>query len=172
MPKIEAIPLNDPERSLPALFRHAFAARTMLEKVWDDETAFQGIKLQPEDTPSRGQCGVSSVWFSRHLARQGVTAYFTEGLIAINDFTDEHVWVEVRGLGPEPYVADITSDQYRTMHGTAVHVGHYGDELVCDYRPQEHFDPYNIPHKKLMARYALLESKIARLPRRHQLKVR
>lgn len=170
MPKIEPIPLGDADRALPSLFRHALAARTMLEKVWDDKTAFQGIELQPEDTPSRGQCGVSSVWFSRHLAKQGVEAYLTEGYMAINDFTDEHVWVEVRGLGPEPYVTDLTSDQYRTIHGTTVHVGQYGDELVCNYRPQEYFDPFTIPHKKLMARYALLESKIAQLPRRHRLR--
>lgn len=99
-------------------------------------------------------------------------AYFTEGLMAINGGTDEHVWIEARNIASEPYVIDITSDQYRTIHGTKVHIGVYGDEHINNYRPREYFDPFNIPHKKLMARYALMETKIAKLPRRHQLRVK
>jgi len=172
MPRLERIPIDDPTRAMPVVFRHALAARAMLEKVWDNQTAYQGIELTPEDALSRGQCGVSAVWLGRHLVAQGVEAYLTEGLMAINGNTDEHVWVEARNIAPEPYIIDITSDQYRTIHGSAVHVGMYGDELVSDYRPQEYFEPFSVPHKKLMARYALMESKIARLARRHQLRVK
>lgn len=172
MSRLERINIDDPSGALPAVFRHALAARTLLEKVWDHETAYQGIELTADDAVSRGQCGVSTVWLGRHLAAQGVEAYFTEGLMAINGGTDEHVRVEARNIAPEPYIIDITSDQYQTIHGATVHVGAYGDDHISNYQPQEFFDPFAVPHKKLMARYALMESKIARLPRRHRLRVK
>lgn len=170
MPKLEPIPTHNNQPSLGALFRHAMAARTMLEKAWDDQTAYQGITLTPEDAPSRGQCGVSAVWLGRHLLAQGVDTYFTEGTMNLNNQTDEHVWLEVRNVGSEPLVVDITSDQYQTIHGTTVHLGVYSDEHIGGYYPREYFSPLDIPHKKLMARYALLEANISRLPRRHRIR--
>lgn len=170
MPKLERIPIGEPGRPIGALFRHALAARTMLEKAWDDQTAYQGIELTPQDVPSRGQCGVSAVWLGRHLVNQGVDAYFTEGAMNLNGRADEHVWLEVRNIGTEPQVVDITSDQYRTIHGTSVHVGAYTDEHIGGYYPRAYFSPFDLPHKKLMARYALLELNISRLPRRHRLR--
>lgn len=170
MPKLERIPIHDRKRALPALTRHALAARTMLENVWDEETAFQGIQLQPTDAVSRGQCGVSALWFSRYLVDQRVDAHFVEGTMAINGGGDEHVWVEARNIASQPIVIDVTTDQYQTIHGTKLHIGVYGDEFLNSYEPRLSFEPYSVPHKKLLARYALLQAKIASLPRRHRLR--
>lgn len=157
-----------------ALFEHALAARAMLERAWSDETAYQNIALQPGDPTSRGQCGVSSVWLSRYLLDLGFNAKFTEGLIYVASSTgNEHVWVEVQDELDERLVVDIASDQYQSPLGTAVHVGTYADttETIGRYAPEQYFDPTNIPRKKLMGRYAILESNIANLPRRHRIRV-
>ncbi len=159
--------------SYAALVEYVLSARTMLERVWDDRTAFQGITLQPDDVISRGQCGVSSVWLSRYLLGQGFNAVYTEGKIHIpNDKGDDHVWVEVHGVADEPLVVDLTSDQYQTPWGSPMHVGLYADssEIIGNYTPEYYFNPYEIPRKKLLARYAILEENIARLPRRYQLR--
>jgi hypothetical protein len=167
MVRSESIPKNTPERGVPALFRAALQTRRILERAWDGGTAYQGITLSPDDVPSRGQCGVSSVWAARQLLTNlGVNAQFTEGKIHLGDHTDDHVWVEVHDVAEVPLVVDVTSDQYQSLHGTTVHVGQYGDDPGVSYEPIDHFDPYDIPRKKLMARYALLEQNIARLPRR------
>jgi hypothetical protein len=166
--KLERIPVGDHSRAMPALFRHALATRDMMERAWDDRTAYQGIVLQPDDPISRGQCGVTSTWFSRYLVRQGVDARFTEGTIELTNGRDEHVWVEVHDIADEPLVVDLTSDQYRSVLGTSVHVGHYGSDVIGHYQPKEHFDPFHLPQKKMMARFAILEANIARLPRRQR----
>lgn len=54
MPALERIPVTIPDSALGAMFRHAYEARTMLEKVWDNQTAYQGIEITPEDALSRG----------------------------------------------------------------------------------------------------------------------
>lgn len=98
-----------------ALFQHALDVREMLERAWTNETAYQGIILQPDDPKSRGQCGVSSVLLSRYLLGMGYKTKFTEGLIYVaNGEGDEHVWVEVQNEDEEPLVVDITSDQYNS----------------------------------------------------------
>lgn len=156
------------------VFRHALATRAMLERVWDETTAFQGITLHPDDVPSRGQCGVSSLWLARHLAAQGVDARFVEGKIhLLSGEGDDHVWVEVQS-NSTPTVIDLTSDQYRSILGTSVHTGQYGSETdtIGRYTPEQSFDPGDVPRRKLLARFALLEQKIATLPRRHQVRVR
>jgi hypothetical protein len=156
------------------LFEHALAARQMLEHAWDERTAFQGITLLDSDVPSRGQCGVSSLWLARYLTRQGYDAHYTEGIIHIpNDMNNEHAWVEVRNAAETPIVVDPTSDQYQTPWGSSVHVGVYASEGIIGHYTRDHYhDTFSIPHKRLMARFAILEENIARLPRRKQLHVR
>lgn len=156
------------------VFRHALATRAMLERVWDETTAFQGITLRPDDVPSRDQCGVSTLWLARHLLDQGVETRFVEGKIhLLSGNGDDHVWVEAR-LNDTPTVIDLTSDQYQSILGTSVHMGQYGSEAdtIGRYTPEQYLDPYDVPRRKLMARYALLEQKIAMLPRRHRLRVK
>lgn len=165
MPKLEQIPKHDPERGVPILLQHVLAARRLLEHTWDDKTAFQGITLTPEDKIPRGQCAVSSVYLARQLTQAGATAFYTEGKIHLDGKTDDHVWVEVRGVAEHPLIADVTPDQYQNILGTTVHVGPYGEKPGVVYEPTEYCEPYDIPHKKLMARYVLLEQKISRLQR-------
>lgn len=148
-----------------ALFDRALAARALLEtKGWTRETAYQGIEIYPDDPISRGQCGVSSVWLARALHEVGFDAVFTEGKIYVADHVNgsEHVWVEVRNVGDEPLVVDITSDQYKSPLGSPVHVGVYMDdsEIIGRYTPESYCDPYEVPRKKLMGRYAILEANI------------
>lgn len=162
-----------PEKNTYAyLFEYALATREFLEQhAWSNETAYQDIVLSSHDTASRGQCGVSSLWLARSLAKQGFNSMFTEGKIHIpNNKGNDHVWVEVRDAIEEPLVIDITSDQYQTVWGSPVHVGVYAEynEVVGRYTPEQYFQPDNIPRKKLLGRYALLEAEIDRLPRRHR----
>ena len=159
------------ERRTGEVFRHAMAARAMLERAWSAETAFQGITLTEDDVVSRGQCGVSSLWLARHFDAQGLDASFTEGKIhLLSGEGDEHVWVEVRGVADEPLVVDLTSDQYRSVLGASVHMGMYADshETIGRYTPERRLSPDTVPRSKLLARYAILEQNIARLPRRHR----
>jgi hypothetical protein len=176
MPKFERLSTFPLDRQPGELFRQSMAARAMLERVWDDRTAFQGITLQPDDVPSRGQCGVSSVWYARHLEAQGIDARVTEGKIYVRRFEtgDDHVWVEVHDVTETPLIIDLTSDQYRTPFGATVHMGTYdnSDGIVGKYTPEVQFLPYEVPRKKLMARFALMQENIAHLPRRQQLRAR
>ena len=151
--------------SMHEIFDCAFATRRLLEEAWSDETAFQGIELTPGDVASRGQCGVSSLWICRQLSEQGLDAMYVEGGMPVNSWADEHVWAEVI-VGGRPIIIDLASDQYSNPLGSRVHVGEYSDETFGRYEPSERFDPNNIPRKKLLARYAILESNISNLPRR------
>ena len=171
MPRVEAIPFDNPERSVPVLFEHALVARTMLQRVWSPKTACEGIELHTDDMPSRGQSGVSSLWLARHLVDQGVDAKFIEGMIDLPSQNEDHVWVEVHGLTSEPLVVDLTSDQYRNPHGTRVHLGMYGDSPVGSYQPVDRHEPYDVKRRKLLARYALLKDSIVALPARHRIQV-
>lgn len=147
-----------------ALFDTALQARGLLESAWSAETAFQGIELQPHDMASRGQCGVSSLWLARHLWNQGVDAYFTEGKIHLDELQEDFVWVEVRRPGLLSLVADLASDQFQTPNRTAVHIGTYncGPGTIGCYEPLTHFAPYEIPRRKLLARFAILEKNIGK----------
>ncbi len=153
-----------PERWPMFLFEAAIQARNLLEKAWSPETAFQGIDLAPDDPPSRGQCGVSALWLARHLCKQGVDAHFTEGKIYLDGLEDEYVWVEARRAGTQPLVVDLTSDQYQTPNRTTVHVGNYnsGPGTIGRYEPAHYFSPLEVPRRKLLARFAILEENIAR----------
>lgn len=174
MQRFEAIPSLPPGERMGALFNQAVAARALLERAWDHSTAFQGIELLPTDTPSRGQCGVSGLWYSSFLVDQSVNARLVEGKIYVaNKAGDDHVWVEVDGIADEPLVVDLTSDQYQTVFGTKVHVGTYADSTatVGRYTPEASFHPYNVPMRKLLARYALLEENITQVPKRYHLQI-
>lgn len=159
------------DKQMMEVVHRSMAVRAMLERAWSPATAYQGITLTPEDVPARGQCGVSSLWLARYLAGQGLDAQFTEGKIhLLSGEGDEHVWVEARGVSDEPLVVDITSDQYRSVLGATVHIGKYADndEVIGRYTPENYFDPYAVPRKKLLGRFALLEERLAGLPRRHR----
>jgi hypothetical protein len=156
----------------PTLFNVAVAAREMLEHAWSPDTAYQGIVLQPEDPASRGQCGVSALWLSRYLQGHDIEAYFTEGIIRLDGLSDEHVWVEARKSGKSNQIIDLTSDQYGTVNRALVHVGEYdsGPGTIGSYEPLQYFSPDQVPRRKLLARFAILEANIAKLPRRHRMK--
>jgi len=147
----------------------SLSARRLLEQAWTCETAFQNITILADDAPSRGQCGVSSLWLSRLLVDRGFDAVFTEGKISIpNDMSDEHVWVEVCDEEQKPLVVDLTSDQYKTVWGSPVHIGEYenGRTITGGYTPERRFHPYDVPRKKLLGRLALLEESITELKTR------
>lgn len=141
----------------------------MLEYAWSPETAYQGITYTPEDPPSRGQCGVSSLWLARFLVDKGVDAMFTEGIITIDGRQEDHVWVEVVTEGT-PYVVDLTSDQYATPNGALVHIGQYESDssVPFSYKPEQYFESYEVPRKKLLGRLAILEQIVDQLPRRYK----
>ncbi len=161
---MRASPDIEPEQWPSVIFDTALHARNLLEKTWSPETAFQGIELQPDDVVSRGQCGVSALWLARHLYQQGIDAHFTEGIIKLDNLKDEQVWVEVRRPDMQPLIVDITSDQYQTPNRTAVHVGNYasGPGTIGHYEPLQYFSPFEVPRRKLLARFAILEQNIAR----------
>jgi hypothetical protein len=168
------IDLPTPQRS-GELFRHGLAARSLLERAWDSSTAYQGITLQLDDPASRGQCGVSSLWLAQYLEAQGLNALFTEGAIHLRDNAgDDHVWVEVQDIASEPLVLDITSDQYGSVLGTPVHLGTYSDstETIGHYTVVDQFRPHEVPRKKLLARFALLQERITHVPRKYQLDIK
>lgn len=167
-PNFELLP---DDRWQPQLFEVALHARFMLERVWDEETAYQGIELTPNNVPSRGQCGVSSLWLARYLNRHAVNAFFVEGTLQLDGQAREQVWVEARRARMSAQIIDLASDQYQTRDNTRVHVGMYGQyyDSIGVYDSEDIFHPHDVPRMKLLARYALLEQKIAKLPRRHRM---
>lgn len=152
---------------------HGIAARALLEQAWSPETAYQGITLGAEDVAARGQCGVTSLWFANYLERQGEEAYFVDGTIEIDGYVGEHVWAEAVRPAAGACMIDLTSNQYRTVHGTSVAVTQYGDFNGNGvYTPKQRFKPADVPHGKLRHRYAILEANIAGLSRRQRNKPR
>ena len=172
MKRLERRPVNDPERCMSATCRQALAVRAMLEQVWDETTAFQGITLRPDDKPSRGQCGVSSVWLARFFAEQNLRAQVAEGFVSLKGGCSEdgHVWVNLE-TAAGPLIVDVASDQWGQL-GSIVHVGQYnaGHGDVGKYNLETLLDPLNVPRRKLMKRYGLLDQKVQALPRRKQVK--
>lgn len=150
------------------LFSYAVGARSRLEAVWDGTTALQGLEVKPNDPISRGQCGVASLWIARELADYGCDAVFVEGAILLDlagvTVPDQHCWVEVGLPGDEAKrIVDVTADQYGTLDGSIVFVGISAseDSPQCYVRDSEHVhDPYDIPHRKLLARYTILEARM------------
>jgi len=166
--QFDLMQLSDSLRSA-LLLSEAIDTRLMLEHAWSPETAYQGIALQPKDVPSRGQCGVSSLYYALRMQERGFDMHFVEGVIHIDGYRGEHVWAQEQGNGHEPTAIDLTSDQYRTLRGTSIHIGLYEDHPgIGYYEPVEYFKPDKVPHKKMLARFALLQANIANLPRRHK----
>lgn len=154
------------ELDMAVVFRQAANARTMLERVWDDTTAHHSVVPVGANQPvSRGQCGVSSVWLARYLSGQGYQAFVAEGVATFGRQQDEgYVWVELEDPDPNrPMVVDIASDQFMTLFGTSVHVGFNGDDLPVTYTKEQTFSPFDVPRRKLMARYAILEGRVNNL---------
>lgn len=145
--------------SISTIFDQALRARHQLESAWSSETAYQGITLTPGDPQSRGQCGVSSLWLARTLLAKGYNAQFAEGTLNTGSQEEDFVWVHLEAPSGETLVADVTSDQFQTVHGTGVHVGGYrsGPGIIGSYLLQRTFHPYEVPRKKLLRRFDILE---------------
>ena len=155
---------SDPasEPSMHDIFTIAHEERRRLERVWSHETAHHSVVHQEGEPISRGQCGVSSVWLARRLLEHDYQAQVAEGTIEMDDLHEGFVWVHVTRPNAEPWVVDITSDQFSSMHGVAAHVGGYdcGPGTIGSYALSELFDPYANMHRKLIRRYALLEQRV------------
>lgn len=144
-----------PEISPQELFPFAIDFRATLEqKGWDAQTAFQGLVLTPKDAPSRGQCGVSSVYVARSLFEIGYRdTVFVDGYYNKPSQSEPHCWVQVGGI-----IVDVTSDQFDDT-GSFVFVGHSPSRR---YTADTTSPPFEIPHKKLMVRYNQLEANLKR----------
>jgi hypothetical protein len=137
----------------------------MLERVWSEQTAHHSVRpLSPGVPESRGQCGVSSVFTARYLRLRGYSDFsFAEGTLILGETREEEFcWAENKN--PElAVVVDITSDQFATQWGSKVYtgledapnpLGGFYDDMR--FRATERFDPFDIPRRKLMGRYAIL----------------
>lgn len=167
-PNLSEVP---PELFVNTLVNESEAMRTMLAYIWNDETRYQGIEPRADDTPSRGQCGVSSLKLSRHLGAHAgdlVNISFVEGLTQSEGLNDELVWAEAVREGMPPLAVDITHDQYRTLQGQGlhVHVGPYekAPENLGRYVAHERYSPWQVPRKKLLRRFGIMENRIRHLP--------
>jgi len=154
------------EPSMPEVFAVAMDARRLLEHAWSDATAHHSVEPSPDNPPSRGQCGVSSVWLARKLITLGYDAQVAEGTLEMDGLDEGFVWVHVARGDELPWVADVTCDQFGSINRTPVHVGEYnsGPGLIGAYAMSELFDPYANMHRKLMRRFAILEENIRVLP--------
>jgi hypothetical protein len=155
-----------PAAVTPALLHLVNHAHNVLERAWDEDTAYQGIELADDDPVSRGQCGVSSLWFARYLANLGIAAQYVEGSIRYADFDDpvEMVWVEVRAGGKVKRV-DLTNNQYPSLYRSGWSIDDVThDGTTVSYLESERHSPDNIPHRRLLGRYAILEARVNDLP--------
>jgi hypothetical protein len=86
--------------------------RGSLENVWSDETRYHGTILHGNDHPSKGQCGVSSMYLAKHLQSEGYDVKFCEGNVFFEDGTSilNHCWIKLRKKNTD-YIIDITADQ-------------------------------------------------------------
>jgi hypothetical protein len=92
--------------------------RCLLEGAWSAETIHPGYTTEDgPTTPSRGQCGVTSVWVARELRRKySVEATYCYGTLTIDraqkSIVDHHCWLEIgQWEDPQRIVIDLTCDQ-------------------------------------------------------------
>lgn len=92
--------------------------RQLLEAAWSAETIHPGYATEDgPTTPSRGQCGVTSVWLARTLHTEyEVEATYCYGTLTIErpqlGNVDHHCWLEIgKSDDPSRIVIDLTCDQ-------------------------------------------------------------
>lgn len=155
---------------LMALLQSRYLPR--LQRAWSEQTAHHSVvPLEPDDDSSRGQCGVSSVWTARQLCGEGYEAVVAEGMLQLTpDYFEPYVWVEVARARGGPLVVDVANRQFHELQRDGWYVGQTGqddtDEPVGSFvRPRVYWadtwhNPFDVPRKKLMRRYQLLEEAI------------
>jgi hypothetical protein len=91
--------------------------RLHLQQGWSVETLHPAYRAEPAGgPPSRGQCGVSSVWLARKLRDVGLEATYCYGRMSFEDpaavAVDHHCWLEIGDVNDDGrLVIDVTSDQ-------------------------------------------------------------
>lgn len=92
--------------------------RKRLEAAWSDETKHPGYADHdgPTPTPSRGQCGVSSVWLALEIYNKyEVAPTYCYGKLSVEgagSSVDHHCWLEIGDReDPDRVVIDLTCDQ-------------------------------------------------------------
>lgn len=172
---IEFTEISDCDEWRLALNELAVGARAMLEHVWSPETAYYGIEVSSQVGPSRGQCGVSTIWLSRYLQRHSVDAAFVNGVLILDGEPHEHIWTEAHHAKFGAQVLDLASDQYPSTVTRPVYVGEQTDAYVQPpltarrYIPVRYFAPYRVPYRRLVKRFENLEQAIGALPLRSRI---
>jgi hypothetical protein len=108
--------------------------RKRLEAAWSDETMHPGYTDEDGPAPpSRGQCGVSSVWLALELYdRYEVDPTYCYGKLSVEGVPssiDHHCWLEIGGRDdPHRIIIDLTCDQAEGLEESIL-CGRY-DELI------------------------------------------
>jgi hypothetical protein len=97
--------------------------RELLESAWSKETMHPSYLGDAAPyPPSRGQCGVSSVWLARELrTRYDVEATYCYGKLSFETSpieVDHHCWLEIGDAeSADRLVVDLTYDQAEALNG-------------------------------------------------------
>ncbi|MET9272450.1 hypothetical protein [Kribbella sp. NPDC003557] len=120
--------LGAPVIALRYLTPQVMDYRFQLAKVWSDETIYEsylGLNAWPR-RPSAGQCGVSSAWLSKVLAREALgRVSYCYGAVYSAKSQDirlaDHCWLELGDpQDRQRLVVDVTCDQSEYFLGLPV----------------------------------------------------
>lgn len=130
-----AIPHDMPIPGDTVWLQRLWEYRCLLEGAWSAETIHPGYTTEDgPKTPSRGQCGVTSVWVARELRRKySVEATYCYGTLTIDraqrSIVDHHCWLEIGQCeDPQRIVIDLTCDQAEGLEGPVLCERH--DRLI------------------------------------------
>ena len=140
--------------------------RSDLEKIWDDKTRYHRTDITNEHRPSKGQCGVSSLYLARKLKKQGYSARFCEGDANFEKKDDtsikNHCWVLLKNYRNRDIdvVIDLTADQNGYSQKIIFKEINELNRQKIKYVSRSEKDPDSINVEHLIARLEYLEKEL------------
>ena len=142
--------------------------RRDLEKAWNNLTRYHRTTVSPDDSISKGQCGVTSAFIARELHRKGFHALFCEGDVIFPRPTNpirNHCWVRIPRFPSgqteiEDLIIDLTSDQSGFAESVICEDDHSLRERGIEYKEVRAVKPRHFIGGHLSHRLDILQARI------------
>jgi hypothetical protein len=168
MKTYEAVPEDMPAPGDDIWLQRLWEYRDLLEGAWSAETIHPGYAAEDgRMPPSRGQCGVTSVWVARELREKySVEATYCYGTLMIDraqrNVVDHHCWLEI-GQTEDPHriVIDLTCDQAEGLEGPVLCERH--DHLVSSgvqYKARSRLSVDELETDRVWRRFQALQTAV------------
>lgn len=149
-----------------AIEHEVFEMRTILEKLWDDNTRYHRTTNTDINHLSKGQCGVSSLLLGRKLKNKGYSVMFCTGNMIFRDKSlsiSNHCWIVLKRYGNQKsdIIIDLTADQNGYSKKIIFNTKDDLEKLNIVYELTSEIDPYEINNQHLLKRLEYLEEKLS-----------